>query len=105
MAEDISRQPSIDFVIWLLVITLMQFCKAKGQAGQKDIQNVKFGEKEGTRKFNVGAKACAERDKEKQKNGGDQREKQSKMSYCDDKTILHNSHGVGVPRIHCKRRK
>jgi hypothetical protein len=48
----------------------MQFCKAKGQAGQKDIQNVKFGEKEGTRKFNVGAKACAERDKEKQKNGG-----------------------------------
>jgi hypothetical protein len=33
------------------------------------------------------------------------REKQSKMSYCDDKTILHNSHGVGVPRIHCKRRK
>lgn len=41
----------------------MQGCNGKEQVGQKEIQNVQSGEKYSTRKFNVGAKACDERDK------------------------------------------
>lgn len=56
--------------MWLLVTTLTQFYKVKEQAEQREIPNVQFEERSGTRKFHVGAKACAERDKEKRKNGG-----------------------------------
>lgn len=59
LAEKISRQPIIDFVMWLLVITLTQLYKVKEQAEQKEIPNVQFEERGGTRKFHVGAKACA----------------------------------------------
>lgn len=49
----------------LLVITLRQADSGKEQAGQKEVQSVVGGEKKNTRKFNVGAKVCAGRDKEK----------------------------------------
>jgi hypothetical protein len=35
LAEEISRQPNIDFVVLLLVITLLQVYKEKEQVGQK----------------------------------------------------------------------
>jgi hypothetical protein len=35
--------------------------KKKKQVGQKELQNVQFEEKKHTRKFNVTAKACDER--------------------------------------------
>ena len=48
---EISRQPSIDSVTWLLVIILVQVYIEKEQMGQ----SVYFGNKKRTRKFNVGA--------------------------------------------------
>lgn len=59
LAEEISS----NLAVWLLVITLLQVYNEKEQAGQKEIQNIQFVEKNITRKFKVGAKACAERDK------------------------------------------
>ena len=37
----------------------MQIYNEKEQVGQKEIQNVWFEAKQTTKKFNVGAKACA----------------------------------------------
>lgn len=37
LTEDISRHPSIDYVLWLLVITLIQIDNKKEEAGQKEI--------------------------------------------------------------------
>lgn len=45
--EDISRHPSIDYVLWLLVITLIQIDNKKQQAGQREICG-----KQSTRKCN-----------------------------------------------------
>lgn len=47
LTEDISRHPSIDYVLWLLVITLIQIDNKKEEAGQKEI----WGERS-TRKCN-----------------------------------------------------
>lgn len=40
LAEEVQRQPDIDSVVWLLVMTLMQICNKKGQPEQKEMQNV-----------------------------------------------------------------
>ena len=58
MAEEISRQPSVDSVAWLLVVTFMQIYNEKEQAGQGKMQDVQFEEKRGTRECK-GAKSCA----------------------------------------------
>ena len=49
LAEEISKQPSIDSVVWLLVVTLMKIYNEKEQVGQMKIQNEQI-EKKGTRK-------------------------------------------------------
>lgn len=55
---EISRQPSIDCVVWLLVVTIRQiYMKGK-------IQNVQFEEKGSNRKCN-GAKSSAQGYKKK----------------------------------------
>ena len=45
LAEDISKQPSIDCVAWLLKASLMQIYTEKEQAGQGKIQSVQLEEK------------------------------------------------------------
>jgi hypothetical protein len=59
---EISRQPNIYSVIWLLVITCMQIYNVNKQMGQKETPNEQFEEKKGTRGSNVGAKTWAERE-------------------------------------------
>ena len=49
LAEEISRQPSIDSVMWLLVVTLMQIYNDKEQAEQGKIQNVQIEKKRSNR--------------------------------------------------------
>lgn len=44
LAEEISIQPYIDAVLWLLVITLVQVYSEKEEVQQKEIQNVHFEE-------------------------------------------------------------
>lgn len=44
LAEEISKQPSIDSAVWLLVLTLMKIYNEKEQAEQGKI----FGEKMNT---------------------------------------------------------
>ena len=56
LAEEILKQPSIDSVVWLLVITLVKIHGGKEQAEQSKSQNVKFEEKKSTKKWN-GAKS------------------------------------------------
>lgn len=34
---EVSRQPSVDFVMWLLVVTFMQIYNEKEQVGQREI--------------------------------------------------------------------
>ena len=42
---DITKQPSIDYVVWLLLASLMQIYNEKEQDQQGKIQNVSFGNK------------------------------------------------------------
>lgn len=58
-AEEISRQSSVDRVMWLLVITLTQTYNEEGQAGQRETHSGQLEEKRSTREFNVGAKSSA----------------------------------------------
>ena len=62
MAEKISKQPSIDSVVWLLVLTLMKIYNEKEQAEQIKMHNVQ-SEDRNTRKWN-GAKFCVQGDKQ-----------------------------------------
>lgn len=62
MTEEISKQPSIDTVVWFLVVSLMKVYTEKVQAEQDKLQNVNFEEKRGTRKWN-GAKSSVKGDK------------------------------------------
>jgi hypothetical protein len=39
---EISKQPSVDLVLWLLVVMLMQIYDAELQAEQGKLQNVQF---------------------------------------------------------------
>ena len=64
LAEEISKQPSIDSVMWLLVLTLIEIYKEKEQAEQGKI----FEEKRSTRKWN-GAKSCVQGDKVRGRKG------------------------------------
>jgi hypothetical protein len=57
LAQEISKQPSIDSRIWLLMFTLMKIYNEKEQADRGKLQNVQFEEKGGTRKWN-GAESC-----------------------------------------------
>ena len=43
LAEEISKQPHIDSVMWLLVIILRKIYNEKEQAEQGKLQNVRFG--------------------------------------------------------------
>ena len=63
LAKEISKQPSIDSVVWLLVLTLMKMYNEKEQAEQGKIQNVQFEEKRGTRTLS-GAKSCVQGDRQ-----------------------------------------
>ena len=47
LAEEISRQPSDDSVLWLLVLTLMEIYDEKEQDEQGQTQNVEFEVKRG----------------------------------------------------------
>lgn len=60
LVEEISRQPNIGSVLWLLVVILMQVCRGKEQVEKSEIQNVQVKKKKSTREFKVGAKACTE---------------------------------------------
>jgi hypothetical protein len=53
LAEEISKQPSIDFVLWLLVFTLMKINNEKEPAEQRKIQNVQIKDKMGTKNRKV----------------------------------------------------
>ena len=61
-AEEIPKQPGIDSVVGLLVVSLMKIYNEKEQAEQGKLQNVNFEEKKSTRKWN-GAKSCVRGDK------------------------------------------
>ena len=50
LAEEISKQPSIDSVMWLLVLTLMKIYNEKEKAEQGKIANVRSEDNRGTRK-------------------------------------------------------
>lgn len=56
MTEEILRQPSIDCVLWLLMVILTQTYKKKEQVGKKEIQCVQFEKKKNIRECHVGAK-------------------------------------------------
>ena len=47
LAEEISRQPSDDSVLWLLVLTLMEIYDEKEQDEQGQTQNGEFEVKRG----------------------------------------------------------
>ena len=40
LAKEISRQPSIDYVVWLLITTLLQIYNEKNQMDHGEIRNV-----------------------------------------------------------------
>ena len=50
LAEEISKQPSIDTALWILVLSLMKTYSEKEQAEQGKLQKVKLEEKKSTRK-------------------------------------------------------
>lgn len=52
LAEEISRNPDVDSIMWLLLIFLMQVYNEKEQAEQEKIQNVQLKEKRSTSKHN-----------------------------------------------------
>lgn len=62
LAMENSRNPDIDCVTWLLVITPYADLKQKGQLGEKKIQNIQFEEKKSPQKFNIGLKSYVQRD-------------------------------------------
>lgn len=71
-AEEISWEPNISSVMWLFVIIIIYIyskkkkkknkTKNKEQMRQKAIQNLLYNEKQSTRKFNIRAMVCAEKD-------------------------------------------
>lgn len=60
---EISRQSSIDSVLWLLGIILRQISNEKEQAEQQEIKDIQFEEKKNTKKCNAGTKFCTQGDK------------------------------------------
>ena len=53
LAEEISRQPGIDCVVWFSMITLLQIYNEEEQVGQGEIPSVQFEEKRSIRKCNA----------------------------------------------------
>jgi hypothetical protein len=45
LTKEISRQPTIECFLWLLVITLTKMCNEKQQTGEGEIQNAQLEEK------------------------------------------------------------
>lgn len=62
-AEEISIQPTLDCVMWILVITLIKIYNEKHQAEQAKLQSVQVKEREDTRKWN-GSKSQGQGDKQ-----------------------------------------
>lgn len=62
MVEE-SRQPNADFVRWSLKPPLCRSTVKENKEGKKEIQMYNLKRKS-TRKWQVGAEVCAERDKE-----------------------------------------
>lgn len=60
---EMSRQPSIDCVLWLLVVTVRQLYNEKEQAAQRERWNIPFEENRSTRKCN-GAESSAQADED-----------------------------------------
>ena len=58
LAEDISKQCSIDIDMWLSLVTLMNVYNERKKTKQGKLQRVKFEEKGSIRKWS-GAKSCA----------------------------------------------
>lgn len=57
---EISRQPGVDPVVWLLVIALMQIFNEEGRGASK-VQNVQFEETRNTRKCLFEPSLCSRR--------------------------------------------
>lgn len=51
LSEDISKQSSVDCVMWLLVASLIQIYNEQEQIKQGKTQNVQLEENRGTRKY------------------------------------------------------
>ena len=62
LAGEIIRQSGIDYAMWLLLMTLTQIYNRKEQVEPREIKNVQFRKNRNNRKFNNGAKSCAQRD-------------------------------------------
>lgn len=58
--EDTSKQPSIDYVAWLLAATLKQIYNEIKPDEQGKIENIQFENKGSARKYN-GVKSSAQR--------------------------------------------
>lgn len=63
--EDTSKQPSIDYIAWLLVATLKQIYNEMEPDEQGKIENIQFENKGSTRKYN-GMKSSARRENAEQ---------------------------------------
>lgn len=55
LTDKISKQSSIDFVMWLLVITITELYNVKEKSKQGKYKNVQIEEKGGIRKENEGS--------------------------------------------------
>lgn len=62
-------------MLWMLLITIIQVYNEKGASRKKEIQNVQFDKKMSSRKFKVGAKACAKNDEKVKERPDPQRNK------------------------------
>ena len=94
VAEEISKQPSTDSAVWLLLLINNE----KGFTKQVKLQNVQIEEKRGTRKWN-GSKLCSKRCKQIKKsnkgNGGLRaRTYPAKLPICEKES--KNSLGPGL---------
>ena len=59
LAEEISKHPNIDSVVWILAVTLMKFYNEEEQAEQRKL----FEERHGSRKW-TGEKSSVQGDKQ-----------------------------------------
>lgn len=64
VAEEFLRQPYIDCVMWLLVVTLIQIYKKKRSQAKRN-KSMHFEKSKNYKKCNVEAIACAERHRER----------------------------------------
>lgn len=67
LVDEVSGQPHVDCIIWLLVITVVWIYNEKEQVEQEEMQKVQFEETKTIQKLKVVSKACTERDTEIQR--------------------------------------